>query len=100
MGDLEDLKIRFLSYVLRGGDMPSLEGLDRASLEELEDMVWWVPLAKAEGLRQGWPDDKIEALEDVKKMVDRTIKLLRKIESAKVATRQREREAEKVAGPR
>ena len=100
MEDLEDLKIQFLSYILRGGEMPPLEGLDRASLKELEDTVWWVPLAKAEGLRQSWPEDRIEALEDVKKMVDRTIKLLRKIESAKVATRQREREAEKVAEPR
>jgi hypothetical protein len=100
MGDLEDLKIRFLSYILRGGDMPSLEGLDRASLEELEDMVWWVPLAKAEGLRQGWPDDRIEALEDVKKMIDRTIKLLRRIEKAKVVRKRLELEGEKIAGPK
>jgi len=100
MEDLEDLKVQLLSYILRGGDMPSLEGLDRPSLEEVEDTVWWVPLARAERLRQDWPNDRIGALEDVKKMVDRTIKLLRKIERAKVARRRLELEGEKIAGPR
>ena len=84
MGDLEDLKLRSLSYILRGGEVPDLSGLDSASLEELENAVWWVPLTNAEKLRHGWPEDKVEALEDIRKMLGRTIRLLRRIERAKV----------------